>query len=108
MTLPQIKAVLFDIGGVLLGSPIVGAQRYEQKYSLPSHYINVAITATGKDGSFQRLERGEINNMESYYGEFGEEMSGGGKGGRNGERNREAYRTYCKKIGVGEFIFKIV
>lgn len=30
-----IRAVLFDIGGVVVGSPIVGISRFERKLQLP-------------------------------------------------------------------------
>lgn len=84
----------------------MGVLDYEQRYSLPSHYINVAITASGQNGAFQKLERGEIYDMEVFYKVFGDEMSGNGEGGRGGERNREAYRKYCKKIRVGKQYFQ--
>ena len=69
-----IRAVLFDIGGVVVGSPIVGISRFERKLHLPpcvailsnvaeprSNYLNALVTAHGREGAFQRLERGELD-----------------------------------------------
>lgn len=86
----EIKAVLFDIGGVVLGSPIVGVTVAEKNYSLPPHYINAHITAIGESGAFQRLERGEIRDLNEFYRDFGRELS-------DVNRANAAYRIYCAK-----------
>ena len=87
-----IKAVIFDIGGVVLGSPISGVNDAERKYGLPQHYLNASITARGKRGAFQRLERGEID-LGTFYKEFGREMS-------DVETGNMAYKVYCERRGI--------
>jgi len=42
------KAVIFDIGGVLIQSPLQGVRRYEIKLDLPPNYINFAISSQGE------------------------------------------------------------
>ncbi|GAA5921412.1 hypothetical protein JCM1841_005809 [Sporobolomyces salmonicolor] len=88
----HIKAVIFDIGGVVVGSPVAAIGRAEQQWSLPPHWLNAAITARGEDGAFQRLERGELG-IEDFYRRFGEELSEVGRG-------NEAYQAYCRKAGI--------
>ncbi|GAA5924422.1 HAD family hydrolase [Sporobolomyces koalae] len=86
-----IKAVIFDIGGVVVGSPVAAITRAEHAWKLPPHYLNALITAYGDQGAFQRLERGELA-IEAFYREFGEQLS-------NVERGNQAYRQYCKRVG---------
>lgn len=69
-----IKLILFDIGGVVVGSPIAGVHIYEEQHGLPFNYLNVSITARGREGAFQRLERSEID-LWTFYEQFGRELS---------------------------------
>jgi hypothetical protein len=39
----RFKAVFFDIGGVVVGSPFSGIAAYEKQHSLPVNYLNVAM-----------------------------------------------------------------
>lgn len=39
----SFKAVFFDIGGVVVGSPFQGIADYEKEHNLPVNYINVAM-----------------------------------------------------------------
>ncbi|CAN0158471.1 unnamed protein product, partial [Hapterophycus canaliculatus] len=58
----RVKAVLFDVGGVLSESPLLAISQFEREAHpgpLPPSYIGVAIAAAGEVGLFQRLERGE-------------------------------------------------
>ncbi|GBC07006.1 hypothetical protein RclHR1_00720015 [Rhizophagus clarus] len=68
------KAIIFDIGGVCVGSPFQGVAKYERLCNLPKNYINVAIEKSGECGAFQRLERGELSIPE-FYKIFGSELS---------------------------------
>ncbi|KAL1925441.1 uncharacterized protein VTP21DRAFT_324 [Calcarisporiella thermophila] len=83
----NIKAVIFDIGGVVCGSPFTGIAKYETKYGLPKNYINVAI-ASRENGAFQRLERGELQ-LEEFYSLFGAELSD--------PANVDYYRVYAQR-----------
>lgn len=56
----MIKAVVFDIGGVVQDSPLHAIARYERDHGLPAHAINRAVVASGETGAWSRLERGEL------------------------------------------------
>ena len=56
----MIKAVVFDIGGVVQDSPLHAIARYERDHGLPANAINRAVVATGESGAWSRLERGEL------------------------------------------------
>ncbi|TKY88116.1 hypothetical protein EX895_002826 [Sporisorium graminicola] len=86
-----LKAVIFDIGGVVVGSPLFAINRYEKDHGLPFEYLNVAITAQGHGGAFQQFERSELD-LYTFYRRFGEELS-------NVEKNNEAYIKFCKSRG---------
>ncbi|GJN87721.1 hypothetical protein Rhopal_000676-T1 [Rhodotorula paludigena] len=93
------KAVVFDIGGVVVGSPVAAIGQAEQRWGLPPHWINVfisrfeltgspALQAMGEQGPFQRFERSEISQDE-FYRDFGRRLSDVDKG-------NEAYKAYCR------------
>lgn len=65
MTTP-IRTVLFDIGGVVVDSPIHGAGDVERELRLPPDWVGVAIGARGSTGTWARLERGELRFPEAY------------------------------------------
>ncbi|KAF9123886.1 hypothetical protein BGW39_008620 [Mortierella sp. 14UC] len=81
------KAVLFDIGGVVVGSPFQGIADFEIQHNLPVNYLNVAITRSGHNGAFQRLERGELD-LWSFYDSFSDQLSD--------PRNVAAYAKYAQ------------
>lgn len=70
----MIKAVLFDIGGVVVSSPLAGISKFELLNGIPSNYLNVSIAAMGEQGAWPRLERGELS-LSEFYPLFGEELS---------------------------------
>lgn len=55
-----IEGVLFDMGGVVMDSPLHAIARYEGARGLPANAINRAISASGEQGAWARLERGEL------------------------------------------------
>lgn len=63
------EAVLFDLGGVVLGSPLHAIARYEREAGLPAGFVNRLVVATGPGGAWSRLERGELP-MEAFYAAF--------------------------------------
>ncbi|KIS66470.1 uncharacterized protein UMAG_10746 [Mycosarcoma maydis] len=85
------KAVIFDIGGVVVGSPLFAINKYEKEHGLPFQYLNVAITAQGHGGAFQKFERSELD-LYTFYRRFGDELS-------NIEKNNEAFIKFCKSRG---------
>ncbi|KAI4224410.1 MAG: hypothetical protein L6R36_004673 [Xanthoria steineri] len=68
------KAILFDIGGVCVLSPLEAIATYENKNSIPSDWINYAISRTAPDGFWQRLERGEIEMDGEFFRGFNADL----------------------------------
>jgi putative hydrolase of the HAD superfamily len=64
-----ISAVIFDLGGVVLGSPLHAIRAYEQELGLPRNFINRVAADTAPNGAWSRLERGELT-MEAFYSDF--------------------------------------
>ena len=63
------NTVLFDLGGVVLGSPLHAIRDYEQELGFERNAINLVAASTAPNGAWSRLERGEIE-METFYGAF--------------------------------------
>ena len=71
------RAVLFDLGGVVLGSPLEAIAAYEHELGIPSGSLNRIVVATGASGAWSRLERGELR-MEAFYPAFDDDCAGAG------------------------------
>ena len=65
----SITAVLFDLGGVVLGSPLHAIRDYERELGLSRNAINLVAANTAPAGAWSRLERGELE-MEAFYPAF--------------------------------------
>lgn len=63
------NSVLFDLGGVVLGSPLHAIRAYERELGLGHNAINLVAANTAPRGAWSRLERGELE-MERFYVEF--------------------------------------
>lgn len=63
------RAVIFDLGGVVLGSPLHVIRDYEREKGIPSGFINGVVVSTGHTGAWSRLERGELE-LEDFYPAF--------------------------------------
>lgn len=87
------KALLFDIGGVCVLSPLQAIIDFEQKNSIPPDWVNFAISQRNPNGAWQRLERGEIKLDESFFSSFSADL-----------RNEAAWRTFhtSQKRGQGK------
>ncbi|KZS99140.1 epoxide hydrolase [Sistotremastrum niveocremeum HHB9708] len=70
----NIHAVIFDIGGVVLRSPLIAIAEYEAELGLPKDYLNVMITRGGANSAWQRFERGELSLLP-FYAAFGRDLS---------------------------------
>ncbi|KAF8332327.1 HAD-like domain-containing protein [Cantharellus anzutake] len=88
----MIRAVFFDIGGVVVSSPLIAIHAYEKTLSLPPDYLNVQIVSRGEGGAWQQFERGELPIFE-FYELFGRELSDTKKG-------NEWYSQHLRKKGV--------
>jgi putative hydrolase of the HAD superfamily len=64
-----IRAIIFDLGGVVLGSPLHAIAAYERELGIPANFVNRVVADTSPDGAWSRLERGEIS-METFYTDF--------------------------------------
>jgi putative hydrolase of the HAD superfamily len=56
----DVAGVLFDMGGVVMESPLHAIARYERARGLPPNSINRVVAAAGETGAWARLERGEL------------------------------------------------
>ncbi|HWP65395.1 MAG TPA: HAD family phosphatase [Candidatus Limnocylindria bacterium] len=64
-----IRAVIFDLGGVVVGSPLHAIAAYERELGLAAHAVNRVVVSTGHAGAWARLERGELE-LEAFYPAF--------------------------------------
>jgi putative hydrolase of the HAD superfamily len=63
------RAVIFDVGGVIVGSPLEAIAAYEIEQGIPAGLINRVVVTTGAAGAWARLERGELS-LEDFYPAF--------------------------------------
>ncbi|KAK2467035.1 hypothetical protein APHAL10511_001293 [Amanita phalloides] len=92
MSCTQLKAVIFDIGGVVLKSPFIAIAAYEKELGLPPNYLNCLIVGRGSQGAWQKFERGETNLLK-FYEAFGRDLS-------DARLGNELYARYCERKGV--------
>ena len=57
---PLIRAVIFDLGGVVLGSPLHAIASFERELGIPAGFVNRVVVDTGASGAWARHERGEL------------------------------------------------
>ncbi len=60
----RIRAVIFDLGGVVIDSPLHVIARYERELGIPAGVVNRVVVETGPSGAWSRLERGEVSMAE--------------------------------------------
>jgi len=73
----SLRAVIFDLGGVILDSPLHAIARFERDRNIEAGAINRIVVATGPGGAWARLERGELS-MEDFFGAFEEDCAAAG------------------------------
>ncbi|MEZ5171854.1 MAG: HAD family phosphatase [Acidimicrobiia bacterium] len=74
-----MRAVIFDLGGVVLPSPLDAFAEYESTHGLPGGFISGVVIGTGDAGAWSRHERGELS-FEQFCDEFdAEARSAGGE-----------------------------
>ncbi len=74
----RYEAVIFDLGGVILGSPLHAIARYERDGGFPQGFINRVVVESGRQGAWSRLERGELP-MHAFYGAFEDDCRAAGE-----------------------------
>ena len=57
----SFRAVIFDLGGVVLDSPLDAIAAYERELAIPAGFVNRVVVETGPAGAWSRLERGELS-----------------------------------------------
>ncbi len=71
------RAVIFDLGGVVLDSPLHAIARYERELGIPPGHVNRVVAASGPQGAWARLERGELG-LEAFVPAFERECAEAG------------------------------
>jgi epoxide hydrolase-like predicted phosphatase len=69
VTRSQLSAVIFDLGGVVLGSPLHAIAAFEREHAIPVGFVNRVVVESGPSGAWSRLERGELD-LERFYRDF--------------------------------------
>jgi epoxide hydrolase-like predicted phosphatase len=65
----RFAAVIFDLGGVVLGSPLHAIAAFEREQGIPAGFVNRVVMETAPDGAWSRLERGELA-LEEFFAAF--------------------------------------
>jgi putative hydrolase of the HAD superfamily len=68
-----VRAVIFDLGGVVIDSPLHAIRRYERELGIPEGVVNRVVVDTGPHGAWSRLERGEVS-MPDFHRDFEAEL----------------------------------
>ncbi|KAF2196433.1 HAD-like protein [Delitschia confertaspora ATCC 74209] len=70
------KAILFDIGGVVVVSPFQAILDYEIASGIPTGWINFSIQKGPHDtGAWQQIERGECALDDAWFASFKRQLS---------------------------------
>ncbi|MCH7709301.1 MAG: HAD family phosphatase [Myxococcales bacterium] len=72
------KAVIFDLGGVVLGSPLHAIAAYERDLGISSGFVNRVVVDTAPNGAWSRLERGEMG-LEIFFEAFESDCAAAGE-----------------------------
>lgn len=72
-----VRAVIFDLGGVVLGSPLRAIADYERERGIEPGLVNRVVVESGPSGAWARLERGEID-LERFHRDFDRECAAAG------------------------------
>ncbi|MBU2551035.1 MAG: HAD family phosphatase [Proteobacteria bacterium] len=72
-----IKAVIFDLGGVVFDSPMDVFARFEALLGLPHNTLNHHIVRMGSAGAWARLEKGSLT-LPQFFEAFDAELSEAG------------------------------
>lgn len=70
-------AVVLDLGGVVLESPLAAIEAYERERGLEAGIVNRTVAASGSSGAWARHERGEIDR-DAFLAAFAEELRDAG------------------------------
>jgi putative hydrolase of the HAD superfamily len=82
----SIEAVIFDLGGVVIASPMQTFAAHERAQGLEHNFINRMIVANGSGGAWGLLEHGEIAMDAEFFALFDAELAAAGAPGLRSER----------------------
>jgi putative hydrolase of the HAD superfamily len=71
-------AVIFDLGGVVLDSPLHAIAAFERDTGVPAGFVNRVVVDTGPTGAWSRLERGELS-LEEWIPAFERDCDAAGQ-----------------------------
>src|SRR5512141_143067 len=71
------RAVFFDLGGVVIGSPLHAIAAYERDEGIAAGAINRVVVDTAPVGAWSRLERGELT-LDEFYPAFDADCAAAG------------------------------
>lgn len=71
------RAVIFDLGGVVLDSPLHVIADYEREQGIPTGLLNEVVRAGGATGAWAQLERGELE-LDEFCEAFDRECAARG------------------------------
>lgn len=101
-----IKAVIFDLGGVILDSPMDIFASFERARGLPSNFLNHLIADSGTGGAWARLERGELS-LEQFFDVFDQELQQAGTDISSRELMSAVYETVSIRPEMLEAVHRI-
>ena len=90
------RAVIFDVGGVVVPSPFPVFSSFERERGLPAGSVVHTIKETGGAGAWARLERGELS-----VGEFGRPFSEEYKSATGRDVPAEVFTELLESFRVG-------
>lgn len=73
----QIKAVIFDFGGVFTNSPVEQFEVYEREHNLPHRFLGSVIKQNHHHNAWAKFERAEIDQAE-FNTSFAQETKAAG------------------------------
>jgi epoxide hydrolase-like predicted phosphatase len=95
----SISAVIFDLGGVVIASPMQTFANHEREQGLEPNFINRMIVKNGHDSAWGRLERGEIAMNAEFFTSFDAELSAAGAPGLS---SHAIFSDVAKAAGVNQ------
>jgi len=73
------RAVIFDLGGVVVPSPLDAFRAYEEANGLPPRFVSEVVVRGGDDGAWARFERSDVTYDEFVTAFEGECAASGGR-----------------------------
>ena len=73
------RGVIFDLGGVVCGSPLHAIAAFEQERGIPAGFVNHVVVTTAPHGAWSRLERGELD-LPTFFAAFEADCTAAGQG----------------------------